>query len=163
MRDFWHSWLIKDDPASSTLGRSSGISIKAWCRQQRSFMKMPGTSGTLYLWEIWNNHLHLPQVPTVMESMICGDGWGMRAMVVRKEWARPSSTSLSRIRSLRSIMQLSDPHAGNASNNGCLLKQVSCQSTSVSVSAKSKTYLILYYLKKGGSKFIHVRFHDHHF
>lgn len=64
------------------------------------------------------------EVPTLIEPMICGDGWGMRAMVVRNETACSSSSSLFLIRSVSRIMQFSDPHAGNASNSGCLSKQL---------------------------------------
>lgn len=64
------------------------------------------------------------KVPTLMEEMIFADGWGMRAMVVRRERACSSSTSLFLIRSVSNMMQFSDPHAGNASNSGCLSKQL---------------------------------------
>lgn len=65
-----------------------------------------------------------PDIPTLMELMICGDGRGMRAMAVRKERAWSSSSSLSFNRSISNTMQFSDPHTGNASNNGCLSKQL---------------------------------------
>lgn len=66
----------------------------------------------------------LAEVPTLMEPMVCGDGCGMRAMVVRKALACSTSSSLFLIRSDRSAMQFSDPQAGNASNKGCLFKKL---------------------------------------
>ena len=62
------------------------------------------------------------EVPTLMELMICGDGWGMRAKVVRKVWACSSSSSLFVIRSQSRTIQFSDPQAGSASSKGCLFK-----------------------------------------